>query len=58
MIAGIGNAYSDEMLHVAKMSPFKVAASLNDDEVATLHAAIVDTVRDAVDGRRGWRPRS
>lgn len=48
VIAGIGNAYSDEVLHVAKMSPFKVAASLTPDEVATLHAAIVDTLRDAV----------
>ena len=38
IIAGIGNAYSDEVLHVAKMSPFKLASSFTPDEVATLHA--------------------
>jgi formamidopyrimidine-DNA glycosylase len=48
LIAGIGNAYSDEVLHAAKMSPFKLAASLTAGEVATLHAAIVATLRDAV----------
>jgi formamidopyrimidine-DNA glycosylase len=48
LIAGIGNAYSDEVLHAAKMSPFKLAASLTADEVATLHAAILATLRDAV----------
>jgi formamidopyrimidine-DNA glycosylase len=48
IIAGIGNAYSDEVLHVAKMSPFKLASSFTPDEVATLHQAIVDTLRDAV----------
>jgi formamidopyrimidine-DNA glycosylase len=48
LIAGIGNAYSDEVLHAAKMSPFKLAASLTGDEVATLHAVIVSTLRDAV----------
>ena len=47
-IAGIGNAYSDEVLHVAKLSPFKPAANLTEEEVARLHAAIVDTLRDAV----------
>lgn len=48
VIAGIGNAYSDEVLHAARMSPFKLAASLTADEVAALHAAIVTTLRDAV----------
>ena len=48
VIAGIGNAYSDEVLHVAKMSPFKIAATLTDDDVAVLHDAIVTTLRDAV----------
>ena len=48
IIAGIGNAYSDEVLHAAKMSPFKLASSFTPDEVATLHQAIVDTLRDAV----------
>jgi formamidopyrimidine-DNA glycosylase len=48
IIAGIGNAYSDEVLHVAKMSPYKLASSFTPDEVATLHEAIVSTLRDAV----------
>ncbi len=48
VIAGIGNAYSDEVLHVAKMSPFKIAATLTEDDVALVHDAIVTTLRDAV----------
>src|ERR1700678_710661 len=48
IIAGIGNASSDEVLHVAKMSPFKIAASMSPEEVQTLHDAIVTTLRDAV----------
>ena len=48
VIAGIGNAYSDEVLHAAKMSPFRLAASLTPDEVAGLHAVIVGTLRDAI----------
>jgi formamidopyrimidine-DNA glycosylase len=53
IIAGIGNAYSDEVLHAARMSPFRLAASLTDDEVAGLHAAIVSTLREAVDRSAG-----
>jgi formamidopyrimidine-DNA glycosylase len=48
IIAGIGNAYSDEVLHVAKMSPYKLASSFTPDEVAVLHDAIVTTLQDAV----------
>jgi formamidopyrimidine-DNA glycosylase len=53
IIAGIGNAYSDEVLHAARLSPFKPAAKLSDADVGTLHAAIVDTLRDAVERSRG-----
>jgi len=53
IIAGIGNAYSDEVLHAARMSPFRLAASLTDDEVAGLHTAIVSTLREAVDRSAG-----
>jgi formamidopyrimidine-DNA glycosylase len=53
VIAGIGNAYSDEVLHAAKMSPFKLAAGFTPEEVATLHAAIVTTLRSAVDRSAG-----
>ncbi|MGI8868191.1 MAG: DNA-formamidopyrimidine glycosylase family protein [Mycobacteriales bacterium] len=47
-IAGIGNAYSDEILHAAKLSPFKSGARLTDDEVDRLYAAMRATLRDAV----------
>ena len=40
IIAGIGNAYSDEVLHAAKMSPFKIAASMTPADVATFYDAI------------------
>ena len=53
IIAGIGNAYSDEVLHAAKMSPFKLASSFTQDEVATLHAAMVSTLREAVERSAG-----
>ncbi|HEY5032266.1 MAG TPA: DNA-formamidopyrimidine glycosylase family protein [Actinomycetes bacterium] len=48
VIAGIGNAYSDEILHVARMSPFKPASSLAADDLLTLHTAIRETLEDAV----------
>ena len=48
IIAGIGNAYSDEVLHAAKMSPFKLASSFTPEEVAVLHEAIVTTLNEAV----------
>ena len=47
-IAGIGNAYSDELLHAARMSPFKPANSLDDDELRTLYDAIRTVLTDAV----------
>ena len=52
-LAGIGNAYSDEILHVAKMSPFKPAANLDDDEIARLYDAVRSTLTDAVERARG-----
>jgi len=53
IIAGIGNAYSDEVLHAARMSPFRLASSLTEDEIKGLHAAIVTTLADAVDRSAG-----
>jgi formamidopyrimidine-DNA glycosylase len=53
VIAGIGNAYSDEVLHAARMSPFRLAATLTDEEVAALHAVIVTTLREAVSRSSG-----
>jgi formamidopyrimidine-DNA glycosylase len=52
-IAGIGNAYSDELLHAARMSPFKPAAGLDDDELYTLYTAIRRVLGDAVERSRG-----
>jgi formamidopyrimidine-DNA glycosylase len=48
LIAGIGNAYSDEVLHAAKMSPFRLASSLTADDVAALHGVILGTLGDAI----------
>jgi formamidopyrimidine-DNA glycosylase len=53
VIAGIGNAYSDEILHVAKMSPFRLAATLDAAEVKVLYDALRDTMTAAVDRARG-----
>jgi formamidopyrimidine-DNA glycosylase len=53
VIAGIGNAYSDEALHVAKLSPFKPAANLSAGEVKRLYEAIASTLRSAVERSRG-----
>jgi len=48
LVAGIGNAYSDEVLHAARMSPFKLASSLTPAEVEGLHSAIITTLHEAV----------
>jgi formamidopyrimidine-DNA glycosylase len=48
LIAGVGNAYSDEVLWQVGLSPFKPAANLSGPEVARLHAAIVETLRQAM----------
>jgi formamidopyrimidine-DNA glycosylase len=53
VIAGIGNAYSDEILHVAKMSPFKPASNLSEDELKLLYDAMRETLQDAVDRSAG-----
>lgn len=48
VIAGIGNAYSDEILHVAKISPFATAGKLTSAQVGALHDAMVSVLNDAV----------
>lgn len=47
-VAGVGNAYSDDALHLARLSPFKSAAKLTEEEAARLHAAVVSVLGDAV----------
>jgi formamidopyrimidine-DNA glycosylase len=49
VIAGIGNAYSDEILHVAKLSPFATANKLTDAQLGTLHDAMISVLTDAVE---------
>ena len=48
VIAGIGNAYSDEILHVAKLSPFATAGKLTDAQLVALYDAMVSVLTDAV----------
>ena len=62
-IAGIGNAYSDEILHAAGLLPFRKRSTLAPEEVAALHAATARPCpeRSASSGsasRRPSRPRS
>jgi len=52
-IAGIGNAYSDEILHAARLSPFKPAANLSDEETQSLYDAMREVLTDAVTRARG-----
>jgi formamidopyrimidine-DNA glycosylase len=48
VIAGIGNAYSDEILHVARLSPFATAGKLTDAQLDALHDAMTTVLTDAV----------
>ena len=48
-IAGIGNAYSDEVLHAAKLSPFATAGKPDAEAVTRLHGCVQEILRDAVD---------
>jgi formamidopyrimidine-DNA glycosylase len=49
VMAGVGNAYSDEVLHTAKLSPYAVAGRLKPTQVDDLHAALVSVLTDAVE---------
>ncbi len=46
LFAGIGNAYSDEILHRAKLSPIAMTGKLSEHEIARLHAATHDVLRE------------
>jgi formamidopyrimidine-DNA glycosylase len=48
VLAGVGNAYSDEVLHAARMSPYKLAADLSQEETAALYEALRTTLLEAV----------
>jgi formamidopyrimidine-DNA glycosylase len=55
VIAGIGNAYSDEALHVARLSPFAPASSLVERtaELERLHSAIIEVLSEALNRSAG-----
>ncbi|MCH0564548.1 Fpg/Nei family DNA glycosylase [Streptomyces sp. MUM 2J] len=53
LLAGVGNAYSDEILHAARMSPFKLASSLSPEETHRLYEALRGTLSGAVERSRG-----
>jgi formamidopyrimidine-DNA glycosylase len=46
LFSGIGNAYSDEILHRARLSPLQLTTNLSDEEHARLHRATIDTLAD------------
>ncbi len=52
-IAGIGNAYSDELLHAAKISPFAPASGIEGERLQALYDAIKNVLGDAVERSRG-----
>ncbi|MET0304372.1 MAG: DNA-formamidopyrimidine glycosylase family protein [Microbacteriaceae bacterium] len=56
IIAGVGNAYSDEILHAAKMSPYALASSLDDEDVDRLFTAMHETLAEAVAQASGKPP--
>jgi formamidopyrimidine-DNA glycosylase len=53
VLAGVGNAYSDEALHAARLSPFKPAGSLTAEENERLYTALIGVLRDAVERSAG-----
>jgi formamidopyrimidine-DNA glycosylase len=55
VLAGVGNAYSDEILHAAKLSPFAISDRLSDEQLTTLHNAVRQVLTDAVRRSVGQR---
>ena len=58
-IAGVGNAYSDEILHEARMLPLRKRSTLNAAEIGELHAAVGKVLEDATEAIRaqpGYEP--
>ena len=56
ILAGVGNAYSDEILHDARMSPYALAASLTSEDIDHLYAAMTQTLAEAVTAASGKPP--
>jgi formamidopyrimidine-DNA glycosylase len=55
VLAGVGNAYSDEILHVAKLSPFAITSRLTEEQMGRLYAATREVLTDAVTRSVGQR---
>jgi formamidopyrimidine-DNA glycosylase len=55
VLAGVGNAYSDEILHAARLSPFAITSRLTDEQMERLHTATTQVLRDAVGRSVGQR---
>lgn len=53
VLAGVGNAYSDEVLHAAKLSPYAVAGKLDDEAVERLYDALQDILAEAIAAASG-----
>ena len=53
VIAGIGNAYSDEILHAARISPFHPAGTFDEEELDRLYAAVREVLAEAVERSTG-----
>jgi formamidopyrimidine-DNA glycosylase len=54
LVSGIGNAYSDEILHAARLSPLQLTRNLCDDEMVRLHASVGCAAWPRTDTRRGF----
>jgi formamidopyrimidine-DNA glycosylase len=52
LFSGIGNAYSDEILHRARLSPIKLTSKLTAEEIATLHAATQGVLQEWIERLR------
>jgi len=55
VLSGVGNAYSDEILHTAKLSPYATAGRLTADQVDALYAALRSVLTDAVERSVGQK---
>ncbi|TFV87142.1 DNA-formamidopyrimidine glycosylase family protein [Blastococcus sp. CT_GayMR16] len=55
LVSGVGNAYSDEILHAARLSPFKMANKMDEDELVRLYDAMRATLTDALERQVGQK---
>jgi formamidopyrimidine-DNA glycosylase len=55
VLAGVGNAYSDEILHAARLSPFAISDRLTDEQMTRLYEATQQMLRDAVERSVGQK---